>query len=144
MNWGKALALALIAFAGMMTWFAVMASRHPEPLVTDNYYAEELHFQTRIEETQRARSLSAPVMIDPQRNGVQVVFPDELHGRHITGTLTLLRPNGPSADRSMRVGTDSARWGTTEITLLPGRYNATLLWKADGVSYSSEQKLHVP
>ncbi|HEY0976364.1 MAG TPA: FixH family protein [Flavobacteriales bacterium] len=144
MNWGKGLALALIAFAGMLAWFAVMASQHPEPLVTEDYYAEELLFQSRIEEEARARSLSAPVSIDLQRDGIELVFPQELDGLPITGTLTLLRPNGPTADLTVPIRSDHVRFQLRDISLLPGRYNAALAWEVDGVKYRSERKLYVP
>ncbi|MBK6476369.1 MAG: FixH family protein [Flavobacteriales bacterium] len=59
MNWGKGITLALIAFAGMMAYFLIRASGNPSPLVTDKYYEQELKYQQRINNTNRADALSA-------------------------------------------------------------------------------------
>lgn len=144
MNWGKGLALALIAFAALMAWFVVKAVQNPVPLVTEDYYGAELRFQQRIDQSARAAGLSAPVGIDLQQHRIDLRFPQELVGEPLTGTLTLLRPNDPGADRQLTITTDSARYISTEITLAPGRYNALLEWEWDGVTYFSEDKAYVP
>jgi hypothetical protein len=145
MNWGKALALALIAFAGMMTWFVIKASQNPMPLVTEDYYAAELEYQGRIDEAARAKALSAPVAIALTRASVQLGLPAEMRGRNVTGTLTLLRPNDPRADRTIALPpTDAGAYALDDVRLLPGRYNALLEWQADGTTYYTEEKAYVP
>lgn len=144
MNWGKGLALALIAFAAMMAWFVVKAVRNTEPLVTEEYYKAELKFQQRIDRSTRAAALSAPVQMDLRRGSVDLRFPRELDGGMIIGTLTLLRPNDPAGDVSIAIATDSARYLSTAITLMAGRYNASLEWERDGVTYFTEHKAYVP
>lgn len=144
MNWGKGLALALIAFAGMMTWFVIKASQNDSPLVTEDYYGAELKFQGRIDEAARANALSAPVRMTFARDTVTLIFPVEAHGKRITGSLSLLRPNDPRADRTVGVTTDGAAAFHASAHLLPGRYNAALSWTMDGVSYFTEEKVYVP
>ncbi|HQW06333.1 MAG: FixH family protein [Flavobacteriales bacterium] len=143
MNWGKGLALALIAFAGMMTWFVVMASRNPSPLVTEEYYEKELKFQERIDHTERANALSSPVRIAVTAQDLRLEFPEEFHGKVITGELTLLRPNDPRADQVITVNTTGI-FERGNMELWPGRYNASLEWTVDGTRYFTEEKLVVP
>lgn len=144
MNWGKGLALALLAFAGMMAWFVMKAIQNPVPLVTEDYYGAELKFQERIDQSARSAALSAPVTMDLQRGRIDLRFPPELEGERITGTLTLLRLNDPSADRQLSIATDSARFTSTDVVLVAGRYNASLEWEWDGVKYFTEDKAYVP
>ena len=145
MNWGKALTLAMIAFAGMMTWFVIKASQNPMPLVTEDYYGAELKFQGRIDEAARARELSAPVAISLTRGSVQLDLPAEMRGRSVSGSLTLLRPNDPRADLTIALhATDAGRFMLSDARLLPGRYNALLEWQADGITYYTEEKVYVP
>ena len=84
MNWGKGLTIALIVFAGMMAWFVVMAHRNPEPLVTEEYYAEELKYQQRIDHTERALAMSKAVRMDVGNDRVllQFQFKGEVIGGH--------------------------------------------------------------
>ncbi len=143
MNWGKGLALAMIAFALLMAWFVYKASQHTEPLVTENYYAAELKYQERIDEMARAKRLSAPVHMSFGRDGVDLQFPPEFNGRRITGKLELLRPNNPLGDRELAVSTDSASVHLP-TDLMAGRYNASLQWEVEGITYFSSDKAYIP
>lgn len=145
MNWGKGILLVLIAFVGLMTWFLVMAARNPEPLVTEAYYEQELAYQSRIDETERAHALTAPVAIVVQDHRIQLRFPEELRGSTITGVLTLRRPNDPKADRSVTIASAvGAVFSTEQLDLRRGRYDALLSWAAGGIQYYTEEKLVVP
>ncbi|MCB0767846.1 MAG: FixH family protein [Flavobacteriales bacterium] len=144
MNWGKGIAAALIAFAAMMAWFLVKASQNPEPLVTEDYYAEELRFQQRIDGMVKAQAFSAPVTMTFERDRVWLRFPAELAGEPVSGELALLRPNGPKADRSFQFVTDSGAVLIAGVDLLPGRYNAALTWTARGDELYTEEKVFVP
>lgn len=144
MNWGKGLALSLVAFAAMMAAFGIASARRSEALVTEEYYAEELRFQDRIDAQDRAGALSAPVSIDVTDNRVRLRFPEELTGSRITGTLKLLRPNDPRADRDLRIDASEGVFGSAVLDLWPGRYDASLEWQADGVTYHTSAKLVVP
>ncbi|MBK8339727.1 MAG: FixH family protein [Flavobacteriales bacterium] len=145
MNWGKGLAMALAAFAGLMVFFIVMAARNPEPLVTEQYYEEELKYQERIDNSERANALTRAVRIEVNGQGVRLSFPEEMHDRAIHGELTLLRPNDPIADRHVTITPDgSGVFETVDLGLLSGRYNALLEWSVDGVAYYTEEKLMVP
>ncbi len=144
MNWGKGIALTLAAFAGLMVWFIVMTARNPEPLVTEQYYEQELVYQQRIDNTERANSFAA-VAMDVTANGIRLTFPPEVRAGAITGNLTLLRPNDPTQDRELAIIAD--RNGISESPvegLRTGRYNALLEWTAGGVAYYTEEKLVVP
>ncbi|MEO8068937.1 MAG: FixH family protein [Flavobacteriales bacterium] len=145
MNWGKGLAVTLIAFAGLMTWFVVKAIQNPEPLVTEHYYEEELVYQDRIDATQRANALSAHAVIAVVNDAIEVRFPSETRAVQVTGTLHLLRPNEPLDDRTVHVTTDtSGVFVTEQLGLKSGRYNAELEWRAGGVAYYTQEKLVVP
>lgn len=145
MNWGKGLALTLAAFAGLMVWFIVMSARNPEPLVTEQYYEQELKYQARIDNTARANALSIAVTMQPVKGGVLLSFPREMRAHAITGELTLLRPNDPTADRLMTITPDtSGVFLALAPGLVGGRYNALLEWTANGINYYTEEKLVVP
>lgn len=145
MNWGKGLALSLIAFAGMMAAFGIASARRTEQLVTDEYYAEELRYQERIDAQGRATALSTPVSMRIADDRLELRFPPELAGKRITGTLMLLRPNDARADRKLDVLADSTgTFISAPLQLWPGRYDASLEWAADGATYHTAEKLVAP
>ena len=144
MNWGKGLAIALTAFAGMMTYFMVRGAQSPEPLIAENYYEQELAYQDRIDATHRADVLSAAVTIAADRTQVQVGFPAEMHGKAITGTLALIRMNNVAADRKVALNGTATERMQAKVDLVPGVYIAQLTWTMDSVEYFREERLFVP
>lgn len=136
--------MALIAFAGMMAYFVVRAAQNPEPLITERYYEQELLFQARIDARTRTLGLAEPVGITATRDQVRVTFPMDVRDRHVAGELVLLRANDAQEDRT--VGIDDVRDGVfaAPVDLRPGRYIAQLEWRADTVTYYSEEQLIVP
>ncbi len=145
MNWGKGLALSLIAFAVMMAAFGIASARRAETLVSDEYYVEELRYQERIDAQSRARALSAAVSIAIHDNRVHLRFPEELIGKRITGKLVLLRPNDARADRTLPIMADAdGTFASESLDLWPGRYDASLEWQADGIAYHTAEKLVAP
>lgn len=144
MNWGKGLALAMIAFAGMLAYFLVLAAQNPEPLIAENYYAQELRYQDRIDASSRALALSDAVQMEATRERVTVTFPEEVKDKSLSGELSLLHARENADDRSMVI--HSAPNGRYEvaINLRPGRYLAQLEWKVDTMKYYSEEQLVVP
>ncbi len=144
MNWGKGLALAMIAFAGMLAYFLVLAARNPEPLVSENYYSQELRFQERIDASSRALALSGSVRMDATRDRVTLNFPDEVKEKALSGTLLLLHAQASDEDRSVVISAATAGRFEEAISLRPGRYLAQLEWTADTMKYYSEAQLIVP
>lgn len=144
MNWGRAITLSLIGFASMLATLFVIGSRHMESLVTEEYYAEELRYQDRIDAQARAQALSTPARFDASGDRITIGFPPELAGKTITGTLTLLRPNDAQADRTISIGPlTEVAFASGPLGLALGRYDASLDWQVDGVSYHSADKLVV-
>ncbi|MBK7086384.1 MAG: FixH family protein [Flavobacteriales bacterium] len=77
MNWGKGLAIAMIAFAGMLAYFLVLAAQNPEPLIAEDYYEQELKYQDRIDAGSRTLALSGRC-IAATREVLTVGFPPEV------------------------------------------------------------------
>ena len=144
MNWGKGLALVMIAFAGMMAYFVTLAARNPEPLITERYYEQELGFQDRIDARSRTLGLGADVRLEATRDRLRASFPDGVKDRMLTGSLLLLRANDARDDHEVPITSAPGGIFEAEVALRPGRYIAQLEWSADGVTYYSEEQLIVP
>ena len=134
----------MIAFAGMLAYFLVLAARNPEPLVSENYYSQELRFQERIDASSRALALSGSVRMDATRDRVTVIFPEEVKDKPLTAELSLLHIQESNEDHSVVINTAPGGRYEEAITLRPGRYLAQLEWQADTVKYYSETQLIVP
>lgn len=145
MNWGKSMMLVLVLFAVMMACFLVVATRNPEPLVTERYYEQELVYQQRIDAMKRTEAIGTRVRIAVSRQGVELLFPIMKESGSITGELHLLRPNDPADDRRIKVEAEQGVPLRSEaLALRPGLYVAKLEWGVGGVMYYTEEKVVVP
>lgn len=144
MNWGKGLALAMIAFAGMMAYFMVRAAQNPEPLITEGYYEQELVYQARINATEHASSLGALGM-QADRKSVTLTFPALPGSPQATGHLKLIRTNVTSMDRDVEVVQPADGTGIAyPVDMVTGQYIAQLDWSVNGRPCYTEQRLIVP
>ena len=144
MNWGKGLALAMIAFAGMMAYFLVRASQNPEPLITEGYYEQELVYQARINATEHASALGA-VGMQADRQSMTLTFPALADAPKVTGRLKLIRTNEPMLDREVAVAhvADGSPVNLA-VEVVTGQYIAQLEWSVNGQPCFTEQRLIVP
>lgn len=142
MNWGKGVMITLLAFAGMMTYFMVRAMNHPESLITEHYYEQELGYQQRINATERANASYAHLHIMADRAHVNV----NMNGpaTPIDGHLHLVRFNDTSADRDLSISGPGDQDFTQAVALRPGLYLAQLEWSSGGTTYFHEEKVLVP
>lgn len=143
MNWGKAIVLVFVLFAGFIGTMVIRMSRQTIDLVRDDYYQDEMAYQQQIDRVANARTLNPATYIQYQTGSQQVKLrlPDSL--QH--GTLTLYCPADRKQD--IRLPLTSA---TQVITLVPmqkrqrGLWRAQLAWFDGKREYYTERELIRP
>ncbi|MEP7142642.1 MAG: FixH family protein [Ferruginibacter sp.] len=141
MNWGYKIIVVYAVFVAGMLLLAYKSSKQNIELVTEDYYAKELVYQQKIDETKRTALLSAPVNINVIHHELTIHFPKDFTSKKITGEFTLYCPSDEKKDmhRQFTV-TDTA----VSITV-PGNYlglhYVKINWSAGGVNYYYEQKI---
>ncbi len=84
MNWGyKILFVYLFFIAGILV-LVYKSSSQKVDLVTKDYYQKELKYEQKIDEAERAQSLSSPLQYEVNHNKVSIYFPEEMRGKKIT------------------------------------------------------------
>ena len=67
-NWGKGIAVVYILFVIGTLSFVTFAFTQKVELVSNDYYAQEIDYQNRIEQTERANALEEHVDINYDTN----------------------------------------------------------------------------
>jgi hypothetical protein len=123
MNWGRALLLVFVLFAGFMGYLVYRASGTHFDLVSKEYYRDELNYQDKIDGLRRAADISKVVIKTEGNRQLLVELPAELSGKTISGELWLYcKTNAHPA----------------------GKYIVKLHWEADQLKYDSEQEINLP
>jgi hypothetical protein len=140
MNFGKWIVVAFILFAAFIATLVTVCVRQDSPLVTKEYYQEELGYQQQIERERNTQALADKPAITVEANQLRVAY-DRLPAIK-EGQLKLFRPSDPGLDQSFSVGETSATSQTFVIEHpQPGLYRARFTWLQEGKEYYFEKIL---
>lgn len=144
LHWGHAIIATMAGFILIMVQFMVRAYHNQETLVAEDYYAREIRYQEQIDKLGNAARLGELVQFECRPGHLSIVFPQLLRGSEITGELFLMRPNDAQGDHRVPLRVDGeGRFTMDTDALLKGAYSVHLEWKANGVPYLSEDRVHV-
>jgi len=133
--WAIGVPLFLVFFATCMISFAVWTVGRHDPLVSEDYYAKDLVYQERIEQTQRARELKA-LTISEGNGYVRLAFSPAPE----TGVVRLYRPSNATLDESTMLSTEASQELST-ADLERGLWTLQVEWLANGESLYMEDTL---
>ncbi len=141
MNWGHKIILVYVVFVAGMVFLAFKSSQQNIELVTEDYYAKELLYQQKIDETKRAASLSAPVEIKFINHELTIHFPKDFATKKIVGNAVLYCPSDEKKDMNQPfIVTDSAVSIAVPDTY-HGLHYVKIEWRVEEVDYYYEYKL---
>lgn len=143
--WPYGVIAAFLLFAGGLATTVTIAVTHPENLVNDNYYENEVQFQSQIDNTARAQKAGAALRCDPAAQKMVIALPAAQLTQKFSGTVRLYRPDSPKQDRELALAPNPDGTQTLTLTpLAPGPWLLKVAWQADGKGYYLEQKFIVP
>lgn len=134
-NWGQGIFIFYTIFAITMITMVVKSTGYDHSLVEEDYYAEDLKYQSTYDKMQNSLSLPEPVNItyDHIKNLVSINFPI---GVQPTGTVRLYRPDNKKLDLSFPIKTNAD--GTMIIPttdIVTGVWKVKMDWSANGKEY---------
>jgi len=110
-------------------------------LVTTDYYAKELKYQDRIDETTRANELSAPLQYRVIDNQLTIAFPADFSGKALTGEAVLYCPSDEGSDKRQSFSVENSTVVIPLSDMRKGYYEIQVSWKSGGIAYYAEKKM---
>jgi hypothetical protein len=141
MGWGKGIVLVFIAFVSIMvTMVTICVKQDDIHLVTQNYYEEEIKYQTQMEKISNASNLDYEVLaFDQSKKWMELQLPEGA-----TGTLHLFRPSDARLDQKFNFTIESMQANGLDLSQLkPGYWRVKLSWNEGGTEYFEEQKIYL-
>ncbi len=125
-----------------MGYLAYRSSKENIDLVTEDYYKQELRYESQMDKMRNARSLVQPVQVQVEGRGVAVVFP-AIEGA-VSGEIQIFRPSDARFDRTVAIAPDAGGRQQLNVTELPaGLYRLKIDWKAGEKSFYSEEAINI-
>jgi hypothetical protein len=143
-NWGYKIVFIYVVFVSGILYLVIQSSRQQMDLVTDDYYAQEIRYQEKIDQSKRAAALSESIHYQLINDGIEIIFPKEFQGKTITGNALLYYPANEQKDVAAVVNTNQGKMLITIPDKRSGMHILKINWEADGVSYYFEESVFLP
>ncbi len=145
MNWGWKIAIAYSLFVVMMLSLVVVANRQKIDLVSQDYYAQEIKYQQRIDARGNSKALAESLQFEwlAAESRLLVNFPGSVQAA--SGTLHLYRPSDASQDKTFPMTFSGGQPVSVSLEgLSSGFWRVQLDWAAGGALYFDETTIILP
>ena len=139
MSWGIKITILYIGFVVLIVTMVAMTMSQKVDLVSKDYYAQELKFQDKIDQSNRANALIEPLNWMVSNGKIEINFPKEFKNQKITGTINLFRPSDASLDKKIAVlSMQNGKQIISTSTLKAGVYKIQIEWNVGDESFYNE------
>lgn len=142
MNWGTGIVISFVVFIAMIFTFIFLGGRTKSDLVADDYYAQELAYESVIEATRNTLPFADSIYIRKNADG-NILFTMPAHRADaVNGHIYFFRPADADLDRTMDLAPDaSGQQIIPASNLVPGRYTVKISWNRQEISYYWEKEI---
>jgi nitrogen fixation protein FixH len=140
-NWGTILTFVFILGASGIIFMVYRSQQMSAELVTENYYAEELQFQKKIDARTAANTLSRKVAIEyiDAQDAIVVSFPQECLKEHIKGHIYFYNPASGKQDRIIPIAMDAQGLQVIAADKIDkGTYSVQVEWSMNDKAFSTD------
>ena len=144
MSWGYRITILTLSFVCFMTFLVISAIRQDFDLVSEDYYGQELQFQSQIDKQTNHHSLQDSLTCVVSDNNVIVKFPDDLLGKKVEGNIVFFRPSDAKKDikRTIASSENGLQLFTKDL-FIKGQYRIQIDYKVEGVNYYFEKPIMI-
>lgn len=142
-NWGKGIGLLYLSFVLLIVLMVVKSMQQNVDLVSEDYYAKELTFQSNIDAQSSANLLAEEIEIITKGRSIDVDFGQNFGGKTIEGKAVFLRPSDDTKDIILPIKTNQQHLNIASEKLLQGVYTLTLTFQVDGKPYEVKRDIRL-
>ncbi len=134
LSWGTGIWAFYGLFVLMILVMVSMSVIQKIDLVTDNYYEEEISYQSKIDKISNAKALSTPLKWEVTESGVMIVYPAGF--KSVSGEIRFSCPSDNRKDFKLTIQPDATgRQFISTQKVISGRYQIQVDWNAAGIGY---------
>ena len=140
-SWGHGIILALASFMIFILsmLFLFPSGKQNSELVTENYYEEELEYQTVIDAKQAADTLKMKPQYAQNPAGITIKFPQNINNGNAKISFVLNRTDDKNLDLKKNIVLDANNsFQIPAAVLVNGNYTLRLSWTKDKTAYRQD------
>ncbi len=142
--WPLGIIAAFVLLISGLAVVVVIAETHRDTLVSENYYEQELNYQSQIDAAARAKEAGATLRFDAATGKLVITVPAQQLAQNFSGKIAFSRADSPKLDREFLL--EPKRDGTQNLSVsefTAGSWQARVTWNAAGKAYLLEEKIAV-
>jgi nitrogen fixation protein FixH len=116
--------------------------KYNHDLVVEDYYKQELEFQTDIDKEENAKDLTTNVTWKKTNAGIVITFPENLKIDNIKGKVFLYRPSNKQLDFETSISLSDHNLLIPDNRLLDGRWNIKVDWTYNDKAYLFKKEIN--
>lgn len=143
-NWGTAMVIVMALFMIFILQFVyrtLAVEKYEHHLVSEDYYKDELYYQKEIDKMNNASKLAQNVITKRVKEGILVIFPDDLDDTQITGKIYLQRPSDKRLDFTKEIELKDHEMIIQDKKLINGKWNLKIDWVHDSHEYLLKESI---
>jgi len=144
LNWGWGITGVYLVFVTGILYMVWRTTQERQDLVAEDYYAQELKYQDKIDASKRAAALSSPVSFDLKGQVLHLAFPKEFESKTITGDVLVYYPADSRKDVKVPVKLVNNVMDVTMKEGSPGMHILQFSWQEGNTTYYQESNLTTP
>ncbi|MFK7952213.1 MAG: FixH family protein [Ekhidna sp.] len=141
MNWGKSIVLAFVLFAAFILFMVVRAFQEDFDLVAEDYYAQEIGYQKKLEQKANYEKLDTKVLVQLNAENVSITFPEDQQPK---GEIHVYHPSHKALDKRFEINTTNSNQQVVSMNeFIQGQYRINITWESGGVEYFQQEKIYI-
>lgn len=142
LNWGTMIAIFYSSFVLFIGWMVYKAFGEKFDLVTEDYYAQEIQYQDKIDSKTRTKNLTGNLQVTISGQNLVVLFPQKEAA--LKGSINCFRPSDASKDFTSDFSTEDGSFSIPLQKFIRGKYLIKVDWSNKGINYYEEQTIIIP
>lgn len=142
-NWGTKIALLYIGFIGLIIFMVVKSFGEKYDLVTEDYYAKEIAFQSQIDDRIRTEELDRKLIVKTTSSALEIEFPHDKNTA-LKGSVNCFRPSDKSYDFVEQFEIDENLYSIPLSKFISGKYRLKMQWSSNDKDYYEEKIVIIP
>lgn len=142
MNWGHKIAIIYGLFMAFMIGMLFLSRGYDHELVTEDYYAQELAYQNKIDAGKNLASADFKVKVEMVEGKLRLLFEEMPSTSNLSGEVKLYKPDDERLDETLPLKIqEGTNWMDIDSSNRSGRYKLKLSFQHEGKSFYKEKDL---
>jgi hypothetical protein len=143
MNFGGRIVVLYLSFVALIVTLVIMSFSQKVDLVSDDYYAQEMKFQDKIDAINNEKSLAGSIHHSINGNEITLIADSSLLSDDFEGTIHFFRPSDSSKDIQLKMNFVNNTQTIESKKLIHGAYKLLLSWTSNQKQYFKEDVIFV-